>query len=592
MAEQLWFSEVSNEIVDDNSTNEKEIVEEINTSLASLQYEQLAENWLENLNKDQLSTFLAKNYFEWGAKTYSEYKDSWQILNFSMKSALQFLAKNNTQKFDDNWNETNNDNWKTATELLKNKWWIDLDNDKILIKVLQKIVWAYPDGKPGPQTIALTISALGGDISGIYEWVNDIYTNNEKFKVKNISTFKIWETDYKYDKNQFDLTNVDWNTILTVSWESNWKKIEIVNWNPNLAWFTFENWWIKKVNKSNTPTTNAPTTSTENNNGDQEQNNTSKHDKNPKIPDNWDENIEEGVEYTEATSDFIKNNNNKLSFTEWNKKEYLSLLDSILNYWPKSATLYSLIKLDNKFWKNYRLTYDDLKNFNENAGKNTWRGFDATRSSSVFHPSSSNNNDYLIYRDNKIIRENEGSSNGNTFEVDGTHNWDDERFNSVECFCKYIAGVNIERARKNVRNLAKENNNINYRSEKINPEVIKKSATLKLVWFWDDSDEWLKKRKTFISLLELPEHFWWNYKLNENDIKNFAQWMSDDIFDRWNSTVFHTEWVGKKWINKNKPMFEVDGSASGNHRSDRRFASVENFFYKLGIRVNSGEWPK
>jgi hypothetical protein len=50
--------------VDNNSNEEKELVEEINNSLTSLQYENLAENELEKLNKDQLSAFLTKNYFE------------------------------------------------------------------------------------------------------------------------------------------------------------------------------------------------------------------------------------------------------------------------------------------------------------------------------------------------------------------------------------------------------------------------------------------------------------------------------------------------------------------------------------------------
>jgi hypothetical protein len=64
--------------------------------------------------------------------------------------------------------------------------------------------------------------------------------------------------------------------------------------------------------------------------------------------------------------------------------------------------------------------------------------------------------------------------------------------------------------------------------------------------------------------------------------------MKEDIFDRWNATVFHTEWLNKK----KEPVFEVDWSASSNHRSDRHFTSVQNFFYKLDKRISTGERPK
>lgn len=588
MTEQLWFSDVSNEIVDNNSAEEKELVEKINESLTDLQCEKLAADKLESMNNEQLAAFLTKNYFNWWAKSYSECKNSWEILNFSMKAALQILAKNNTKKYDNNWNETTDQDWKTATELIKTRWGIDLDNDNILIKVLQNIVWAHPDWKPGPQTIALVISALGGDISGIYEWVNTLYDKNEKLKVQNIDKFQIWWIDYKYDKNQITIWKE--GEKIKITYKGNIKEVDTTKNPPVCEWFTFENGWIKKLNTNNN-TSNWSTNSPENWNDGTASNNP-KHDENPPMPKDWDKNIEVGTHCTEATSKFINNNNDKLSFTEANKLDYLSILDNILGDQKKSPTFYSFIKLDKKFWWNYRLTYDDLKNFDKNAGKNTWRGFDATWRWGVFHETKSENDDYLMYRDWKIIRHNEWSGHGNTFEVDGTHVGDDEKFNTVECFCKYIAGVPIERARKNVRNLAKENREITYRSEKIRPEVIDKTATLKSVWFWDTSDIWLKRKKTFISLLELPDNFWKWYKLSEKDINNFAAWMQNNIFDWWNSAVFHTEWVGKRWVNKNVPMFEVDWSSSGNHRSDRRFANVENFFYKLNIRVSTGKWHK
>ena len=93
----LWYSDITNEVVDNNSTEEKEFVDKINSAIESakelywLECDKLAENCLENLNKEQLSVFLADNYFKWWVKSYAECRNSWQFLNFSMKAALQLL---------------------------------------------------------------------------------------------------------------------------------------------------------------------------------------------------------------------------------------------------------------------------------------------------------------------------------------------------------------------------------------------------------------------------------------------------------------------------------------------------------------------
>ncbi len=248
----IWYTDVDNEIVDNNSTDEKELIDEINSAidnakqLSNLECDNLADNSLENLNKEQLSIFLIKNYFEWWPKTYSQCLATWNFLNFSMKSALQLLYESDSAKFDDNWDPTSDGSGKTINDLIKTRWGIDLDNDSMLIKILQRKVGAHPDWKPGPQTIALVISALGWDVSNIYQWVNDLYKNNEKFRIQNIAEFPIWNRNYKYDQNQFNLTNVDWKIILTVKWEQNWKEVSIVDWKPTLEWFSFENYWIKK----------------------------------------------------------------------------------------------------------------------------------------------------------------------------------------------------------------------------------------------------------------------------------------------------------------------------------------------------------
>ena len=256
----LWYSDVDNEIVDNNSKDEKELIDSINSAidsakeLSNLECDKLADNSLENLNKEQLSIFLAKNYFDWWPKTYSQCLSTWKFLNFSMKAALQLLYKSDSDKFDDNWNLTTNENGRTINDLIKTRWGIDLDTDSTLIKILQRKVGAYPDWKPGPQTIALVISALWGDVSTIYEWVNNLYANNDKFRIQNITEFTIWEKNYKYDQNQFNLTNVDWKIILTVKWEQNWKEISIVDWKPTLEWFSFDDNWIKKSNVSGNQT--------------------------------------------------------------------------------------------------------------------------------------------------------------------------------------------------------------------------------------------------------------------------------------------------------------------------------------------------
>lgn len=254
----IWYWEVSSEIVDDNSTEEKELVDAINSAIKSTcdQCDTLADNWLENLSKDQLSMFLIKNYFDWWVKSYSQCLSTWKFLNFSMKAALQLLSEGDTWKYDDNWNITSDENWRSIDDIIKWNWWIDLDSDTVLIKILQNKVWAVADWKPWPQTIAMVVSALGGDVSNIYEWVNNLYSKNEKFRIQNVTEFTIWDKNYKYDQNQFNLTTVEWKIILTVKWEQNWREVAVNNWNPTLNWFTFENWWIKKNQTDNLPNAN------------------------------------------------------------------------------------------------------------------------------------------------------------------------------------------------------------------------------------------------------------------------------------------------------------------------------------------------
>ena len=234
----LWYAGIENEIVDNNSSEEKELVKEINASLSGLECWQLADNSLEKLTKEQLSTFLMKNYFEWWAKSYADCKNSWDILNFSMKAALQFLSGWDTKKYDESWKVSEDDDAKSIDEWMKEKWWITLDEDSTLVKILQNKVWAVPDWKVWPQTIALTIWELGGDIATIWASVDSFYGDNEKFKV--LKTITLNNVEYKYSPSikiniKGNWTYI-WETIIDLSWET-----------PTCDWYTFVNGVIKKV---------------------------------------------------------------------------------------------------------------------------------------------------------------------------------------------------------------------------------------------------------------------------------------------------------------------------------------------------------
>ena len=92
------------------------------------------------------------------------------------------------------------------------------------------------------------------------------------------------------------------------------------------------------------------------------------------------------------------------------------------------------------------------------------------------------------------------------------------------------------------------------------------SAALSSIWKPGTHDY-----RTFLSFLNLPDRFWWNYKLKKEDINNFAKWMAKDVFDHVNSasTVFHED----------GGRFEVDWTTSDRNifKDDLHFSSVEEF---------------
>lgn len=186
--EQLWYNDISNEIVDgDNSELEKQISDYIDSKVKP-EEDNLWSDALESLEESQLADFLSAEYFSWWSpKTYTEIMSiaNETYLWFSLRAALQMLAKNDTTKYDESWNKLENWNWKTALELLWSESWGGLTNsvNEGVVRILQNLTGAYVDGKAGPQTITLLISALGWDISSVAEWVNSLYSNSEQFQI-------------------------------------------------------------------------------------------------------------------------------------------------------------------------------------------------------------------------------------------------------------------------------------------------------------------------------------------------------------------------------------------------------------------------
>lgn len=285
------------------------------------------------------------------------------------------------------------------------------------------------------------------------------------------------------------------------------------------------------------------------------------------IPDNWNE----WIDCTDKTKEFINDYGKYLAFSDWNKQQYVKLLASILNDFKKEHTLNSLMKLDHRFRWNFKLDYDKLKLFKDSVGS---KKVDASRNTLVFKACSELNDDYLTYRNWVLVRQNEWGWQKHAFEADGSHRFDDYRFDSVEGLFAFFEGKKIVSAKKNVRNL-EENEDFTHRNNRFANWVIDSNALLESIWnAW--TKEWKKRRKTFISLLELPDRFWWDYKLTKNNIDQFVKWMEKNVFDwrSWSASVFHPEWSHWK--------FEVDGTWV---ISDKNFKTVQDFFSRLGWKV-------
>lgn len=269
----LWFNEASadKEVFDSgNEALENEIADALNKF--KWEQEEIQRDSLENMSKDQLTNFLSNRFFPEGVTSdklsYSSISNAWKVLDYSVKAALQFWTQEHPNddvryKCDDKFNlileggkpvKVNDDSWKTAEQILIGRWWIDIEAtskfDNNIVRVLQDKIWATVDWKPWAQTISLIISALGGDITNIWEKVNNHYKWNEKFMAFSNITIAYWPDDNKVT------TTFKYNPSLeVVTW--NWMTIDgkpvDLNSNPPVCeWYTFENGRIMKNGSGNT----------------------------------------------------------------------------------------------------------------------------------------------------------------------------------------------------------------------------------------------------------------------------------------------------------------------------------------------------
>jgi hypothetical protein len=291
---------------------------------------------------------------------------------------------------------------------------------------------------------------------------------------------------------------------------------------------------------------------------------------------------------------FIKEHKQYFNTQDFNT-ETESILDSILTDWDKKWALESLLNLNQRFWKNRKLwkkeiqlLYTALKDnkLDSSNSKNTlW--------SNVFQEHKTQLSTYDDYIWLKITNWKKTLvRHGDIwwqyiFEVDGTGNFDDERFDSVESFFMRLDWNNI----KNISEIEDENKDITIQYEKRFDSKIDKQILKTNIWAIINDED---KKNTFLWLLNLDDNFWGNYKLTLQDIENFKKWITNDTFDFSSSSesVFHEYNSDKhndyntqsKWIlNKakdqwNKRVFEVDGT--GNF-DDERFDSVKAFFVWL-----------
>lgn len=231
---------ISNEVLDSSNLElEKDISDYIDSKVKP-EEENLWSDALESLTESQLADFLSAEYFSWWSpKAYTEIMNiaNETYLWFSLRAALQMLAKNDTTKYDESWNKLEDWNWKTALELLWSESWGGLTNsvNEGVVRILQNLTGAYVDGKAGPQTIYKIIEKLDWVKLSLAEWVNDLYKWNEKFQVMNIGSYTSNGVTYKFNEDDIKIWDGTGDTF----------KLEFDNqWNLITEWLKIDNGWI------------------------------------------------------------------------------------------------------------------------------------------------------------------------------------------------------------------------------------------------------------------------------------------------------------------------------------------------------------
>jgi hypothetical protein len=214
----------------------------------------------------------------------------------------------------------------------------------------------------------------------------------------------------------------------------------------------------------------------------------------------------------------------------------------------------SFLKLDDSFWKNgnFKLNQRDIDVFALAVG-----GAQFDDGEKVFEETEET--DEYMHFDGEALIEKENSEGKTVFEVNGSHGWDDYRFDSVEAFLEGLyanLSVNLyegdefwQNKTGNPRTLMNEKIKGNV---KIHPKLLSDS----------------KQMQSFVSLLSLPSSMWENYKLTKRDIDLFEKHVGggsgEELFDN-GETVFHDD---------DGNEFEVDGTGF----PDEKFSTVQAFF--------------
>ena len=235
----------SNSIEYDIEKIEKEInavIEDSKKELNILNALVDGKNILEQVSKDNLSAYLRHQVFEGDTvKSYSEISNI-NGINAILLSALQHIAETDTNKYNENW-EIDADNWQTIKDFLKlqrsfgSKW----------IRFLQWIVWAYPDGKAWPQTIALLLDKLwDSQANENMVKVNNFYANNDQFKIDKIQTATIWDKTYNYNKSEIEIQPKDGlSGAYQIKKASDLTRTDLQIDTIESSWFKIQDWWIK-----------------------------------------------------------------------------------------------------------------------------------------------------------------------------------------------------------------------------------------------------------------------------------------------------------------------------------------------------------